>query len=792
MSRKKASKLKTGRKRKVSRYFLIGLGVFLIFLLIGGIATYISVKPYLSEIEKESASRLKTLDASVFKNKEDTKIYGAGGELIRELNVNNFVYANLSDVSPYLKDGYVAVEDKRFWEHEGIDPQAILRAGLSILKSREITQGGSTITQQLIKNKLLTQEQTVKRKLMEMYIAPKVEETYSKAEILEYYINTNFYGNRCTGAESASRYYFGKSAKDLKPEEAALLMALSNGPSRYDPLKQKEASLEKRNQILGIMKDGGVISESQYASAVNTDIQLVLDRESRGKEDFMTSYAIYSSVLRLMEEDGFNFKYRFKNQQDYNEYKVKYAEEYGKYSAMIREGGYEIKTSLDPGVQHMAQLQLDDVLSAYPAVTEEGKYDLQGAAVVVDNSTGYVLAIVGGRGTDDEYNRGFQAVRQPGSSIKPLVVYAPAFETNRYYPSYIMEDKEIEKGPQNYGGKYWGNVSIRKAVEISINTVAYRILQDIGVNNGVSYLEKMRFSTLSEDDRYNGAVALGGFTNGVRVVDMAKGFSTLAMGGLYSENTCIRDILVDGESILSQKTSHSRIYSEDSSYATLSCLKDVINGEYGTGRRLKTEGLDLAGKTGTTNDEKDGWMCGFSPSYSVAVWVGSDMPKPVPNLTAAGQPGEIWRRIMVKLHEGKPELVFLKPNTVEERFVGDDGKPVSVDTGRKDIFPSGYLKEAKSKEVEAAIFLIESGLRDLNPDTVSSIEGALQMAERLSELENLLDKVGGDEYFILKDQIETIKIKLENQKIIKNLSEPEVEFEQEREISDAGPEGYLQ
>ena len=399
---------------------------------------------------------------------------------------------DINHISMNLQNGYIAQEDRRFKNHNGVDWIATFRAGLALIKhGGEVTQGGSTITQQVIKNTYLTQERTFTRKIVEILLAPEIEKKYSKADIMGFYCNTNFYGHQCYGVEAASLYYFGKHAEDLAPEEAAVLIGISNSPSAYDPVSHPNASKNKRDDVLKSMNEVGYLSNEDYEKAVSSPLKIVQKETEGTDENYQSSYAIHCAALELMKMDGFEFQYTFDNKEDYTLYSERYTTAYSEQSDRIRAGGFQIYTSLDSGLQAVLQTQIDASLSGFTELQENGKFALQGAGVIVDNKTNYVTAIVGGRGADDPFNRAYLSARQPGSTIKPLIDYGPAFDTGEYYPTRMVNDHKWEKGPSNSGRRYFGNVTVREALNRSLNTVAWQILEDIGIDFGLSYLGEM-------------------------------------------------------------------------------------------------------------------------------------------------------------------------------------------------------------------------------------------------------------------------------------------------------------
>ena len=636
-----------------------------------GLILYAAVKPELDKCREIAYDKLAQMDRSDFSMLSDTVIYDKDGKQIGLINAGHYQYMDINHISMNLQNGYIAQEDRRFKNHNGVDWIATFRAGLALIKhGGEVTQGGSTITQQVIKNTYLTQERTFTRKIVEILLAPELEKKYSKADIMEFYCNTNFYGHRCYGVEAASLYYFGKHAEDLAPEEAAVLIGISNSPSAYDPVSHPNASKNKRDDVLNSMNEVGYLSNEDYEKAVSSPLKIVQKETEGTDENYQSSYAIHCAALELMKMDGFEFQYTFDNKEDYTLYSERYTTAYSEQSDRIRAGGFQIYTSLDSGLQAVLQTQIDASLSGFTELQENGKFALQGAGVIVDNKTNYVTAIVGGRGADDPFNRAYLSARQPGSTIKPLIDYGPAFDTGEYYPTRMVNDHKWEKGPSNSGRRYFGNVTVREALNRSLNTVAWQILEDIGIDFGLSYLGEMEFQKLSYVDNQVPSLSIGGFTNGVRVVDMAKGYSTLANGGVYNDRTCIVKILHEKEGELTKDMTPfaKQVYRSDSAFMLTDVLKGTFTSPYGTGRGLGLENdMPAAGKTGTTNSSKDTWFCGYTPYYTAAVWVGYDIPRNMPGIYGATYARTIWKNVMDEIHQGLPPLDWEQPDTVERR-----------------------------------------------------------------------------------------------------------------------------
>lgn len=718
--------------------FLGLLTACLLILALAGLGIYAYVKPELDYCRQVAYDKLAQMDRQDFSKLPDTAIYDKDGNQIGLINAGHYEYVDISHISMNLQNAYIAQEDRRFKSHTGVDWIATFRAGLALIKhGGEVTQGGSTITQQVVKNTYLTQERTFTRKIVEILLAPEIEKEFSKADIMEFYCNTNFYGHRCYGVQAASRYYFGKEAQDLTVYEAATLAGISNSPSAYDPVSHPGASKKKRDDVLKSMNEVGYLTGEEYEKAVSAPLS-VLQQQSEGTdENYQSSYAIHCAALTLLKMDGFEFQYVFSDKEDYDAYMERYQAAYSEKSDLIRAGGFKIYTSLDSTIQQTVQDALDSGLASYTELQENGKFALQGAGVVVDNRTNYVVAVVGGRGADDQYNRAYLSARQPGSTIKPLLDYGPAFDTGEYYPARLVNDHKWENGPSNSGGSYYGNVTVREALNRSLNTVAWQILEDIGVDYGLDYLGKMQFQKLSYVDSGVPSLSIGGFTNGVRVVDMAKGYSTLANNGVYSGRTCITRILHehDGELTKDLQDSAIRVYEEDSAFMLTDILKGTMTAPYGTGQGLSLEGgMPAAGKTGTTNSSRDTWFCGYTRYYTAAIWVGYDIPRDMPGIYGKTYAGKIWKTIMDQLHTGLPLLDWEQPETV---VLQADPK-----SGRTDLMSTtAQLRAQQSladKQQEKLAGELRAQVEEFEGIVISTVEDTYKVREQYASLTSRL------------------------------------------------------
>ena len=722
---------------------LLTCGLILCVLI--GLLIYAKVRPELDHCREVAYDKLAQMQRQDFHMLSDTEIYDKNDQLIGLINAGHYEYVPISQISMNLQNAYIAQEDRRFKCHTGVDWIATFRAGLALIKNRgEITQGGSTITQQVVKNTYLTQEQSFTRKIVEILLAPEIEKKYSKADIMEFYCNTNFYGNHCYGVEAASRYYFGKDASDLESYEAAVLVGISNSPTAYNPVRNPEASLKKRNDVLHSMLEVGYLSEDAYESAISQPLSIVQEESEGSNENYMSSYAIHCAALALMKLDNFQFQYIFKDKSDYDTYMENYQATYTEKADDIRAGGYRIYTTLDQDLQTALQSQLDNVLSPYTELQDNGKYALQGAGVIVDNMTNSVVAVVGGRGTEDVYNRAYLSARQPGSTIKPLIDYAPAFDTGEYYPARLVNDHKWENGPSNSGGSYYGNVSVREALNRSLNTVAWQILTDIGVDYGLNYLGEMEFQKLTYIDNGVPSLSIGGFTNGVRVVDMAKAYSTLANGGVYNDQTCIRriDHEHNGELTKNLKAHSQVVYQQDSAYMLTDILKGTLTESYGTGYGLALENdMPAAGKTGTTNSSKDTWFCGYTRYYTTAIWVGYDTPRAMPGIYGKTYAGKIWKQVMDQIHEGKEPLDWEQPATVE---MTTDSK-----SGITDLFSATLHERAEQslhdKEQRKLEEDLETAVTAFEDKTIETVEDTYWVKEQYQSIISKLNLMDGSD-----------------------------------------------
>ena len=672
------------RKQKKHRlfWFIIKLQIVLMLVVVAGLFVY-SYGGYatqLQEIRREAIRMVRESDEYTFVPSQTSIIYDAEGEVISYIKgEKQSDYVEYEDIPAYFISAMISIEDKRYYQHDGIDYVAILRSAKSIIETKSLSQGGSTITMQLARNIYLSTEKSWERKIKEMFIAAELEKLYSKNKIMEYYLNNIYFSNGYYGIEAACKGYFNCELNDLSLSQIAFLCAIPNSPSYYDPLVNFENTIARRDRILKNMYEDGKIKDTVYLAAVHEDIELEMEvsTEQSLRNNYVDTYVYYCATRALMEKKGFVFQEYFSSEDEKKKYYEDYDELYADCQKQIFAEGYQIYTSIEMDKQEALQASVNNVLSGYTSVNEEGVYKLQGAAVCIDNDTGMVVAIVGGREQDIgiyTLNRAYQSFRQPGSSIKPLIVYTPFFEKGNT-PDTLVMDEEIEGGPK--ASYYRGEVTTRYAVEQSLNPVAWGLYEQITPEAGLQYLKNMHFSKIVSRD-YVTATALGGFTKGMSALEMAAGFATLENDGVYRAPTCIQKIVdADNNIIYIDEREGTQIYSETASRMMTDVLQTaMING---TGKDARLEGIPCAGKTGTTNDNKDGWFVGYTRYYTTSVWVGCDLPEEIKELQGASYPAQIWKSFMSYANQGLVPMEFLPYAQLSQEFLDEYYPPEPED-----------------------------------------------------------------------------------------------------------------
>lgn len=616
---------------------------------------------------KEADRIVEASKAEDFRMDEVTYIYAADGGQLAELSSGGgkSSYLTYKQIPKDAVNAFVAIEDRSYWRNIGIDVKGIVRVAIDYITSRgDDMAGASTITQQLSRTIYLTRERKIARKIKEMMVAIRLTKKYSKEEIMEYYVNTVCFSNGIYGLEAAAKAYFGKGASELTLSQTAYLCAIPNRPEYFNPYKHPKRALERRDKILKDMYEEGYLKKSAYEQALQEKIKI--QKTKTEFYNYETTYAVACAVEYLMQLHGFEFRYEFSNQEEYQTYQKAYEAAYNLEKSNLYAKGYTVTTSLETDTQKDLQQALDSNLAfADETNPETNVYELQGAVTAIDNATGKVIAVVGGRSQDNldnvySLNRAYQSYRQPGSSIKPLAVYAPALIYG-YTPETTVYDIDV-KTAQQPGvdiSKLSGQaMPLRSAVEQSKNGVAYSVLYDIKPSFGLSFLTQMKFDRIVPQD-YTLSAALGGLTYGVTTVQMASGYSTLTNRGEYRSPSCLVSMKDNTGKEIYQEEEPISVYTPQAASQMLDILKGVLTN--GTAKSMgwaDSSDIAAAGKTGTTNGSKDGWFCGVTPYYTVAVWIGYDTPRTLENLYGGTYPANVWKDAMLSLTEGLASVNF--------------------------------------------------------------------------------------------------------------------------------------
>ncbi|SOC12603.1 penicillin-binding protein 1A [Ureibacillus xyleni] len=537
------------------------------------------------------------------------------GQLFSEEYVEWRQPIKLEDVPEVVKQLYILSEDKEFFDHIGFNLSAITRAIVVNSSEQSAEQGGSTITQQLVRMRYLSEEKTYERKLTEIFYSYELEQLYDKKEILEMYLNEIYFSNQVYGIGAAATYYFQKPLAQLTIPQMAFIAAIPNNPSLYDPLKNFENTKARQERLLDILAEHDVISEDEAEDFKKETITLKLKRKIQKYPTYST-YVLEELKSLVTQNEG--FKEKLSNATTIEEKQTIQGQINQKINELF-ESGITIETALDPVKQADDEKKISAIL---------GAGSLQASAVVVDNKTREIISLYGGKNYKKyDFHRAFQGVRQPGSAFKPLIVYAPLFETTNYSPDSGVSGGHYCVGnfcPQNYGGGVYGNVSIRTAFKYSYNTSALRLFHQIGVDKGFEYIGKFNFNSIVEQDKTY-AAALGGLTYGVTTMEMADAYTSF-IDGTYQQVHSIRAIKdLHGNTLYSWPQERQAIWSEQTVTNIRSLLQDVITG--GTGRGIRANSSYVGAKTGTTNDFRDFWLAGLTNEYTSAVWIGYDKPQ---------------------------------------------------------------------------------------------------------------------------------------------------------------------
>lgn len=604
-----------------------------------------------------------TLDTDKIQNQSQSSyIYDANGDLITAYTGSeNRDWASYDEIPQDLKDAIVAIEDVRFFYHNGVDVKRLIGAFLSNLMNDDV-QGGSTLTQQLIKNRLLSFERTYKRKIQEAYLALQLEQQYTKPDILEAYLNTIHLGASNYGVKAAALDYFGKDLDELSLRECAMLAGITRYPYHYNPRRcyytvdDPDIINDRTDDVLYQMYIADLITESEYQYALNDTVHIIEESSVLKMYDmpYFVEYVIYDVITHILKQ---------RNMQDTLDNRAKIENE-------IRTNGYRIYTTVDPEVQNIVQDSLanwDD----YPALEDEGSSIIRGdiiqpqaAVVVIDQSTGELKAVVGGRETPEQkktLNRAYQTSMPVGSSIKPIAVYAPAIDKGYSDGTVVpnldlpIEGWDSDKGYPSGGRSMYGPVTLRTAMVNSLNSAtAYTLLELVGLQDSKNYLIDLGVKPSHIFDTGAG-LALG--TSGITPIEMAGAYATIANSGVYLEPLSFRyvldkedNVILDADEIREKR----QVFKPSTAWLITDMLVDAV--EHGTGKKAQIDGMTIGGKTGTNQNARGVFFAGISPYYTTTIWIGHDEYKPLAdNVYASDSAAPLWQYIMEQLLEGKPD-----------------------------------------------------------------------------------------------------------------------------------------
>lgn len=566
---------------------------------------------------------------------QETVVYDHNGDEAGALNLSKADYVTLDQMSSYVKDAVVSTEDKRFYQHHGVDPLGVMRALVGMVMHRgNIVGGGSTLTQQLAKNAFLTQEQTFIRKAKELFMSFELEKEYTKDQILEMYLNNAYFGNGAYGIQNAAQRYFGKNASELDLSESAILAGALKAPSYYNPIDNEEATINRRATVLGLMADNGKISEQDANIASAENITL---------------------VDNYVESTRYRYPYYFDAVMD------EIINTYGISEEDLLNKGYKVYTGLDQKMQ--ADME-ETFANTWLFPTADDGTQAQAASIALDPQTGNVLATVGGRidGRDKHTYRGFnratQMKVQPASTFKPLAVYTLALEEG-YEPNSVLVDEKRSYGADNYTPENWnhqnkGTVTMTEAINQSWNAPAVWLLDQLGLQKGIDKVHQFGIET-TKDDEYLG-IALGGLTKGVSPMEMASAYTTFANQGIRSKGRFVTKIVdATGAVIVDNTTPQTNKVTTPEVADKMTSMLLTVYAPGGGGAASAPAGHTIAGKTGTTettngeDGSKNQWMIGYTPDVVVATWMGYDNPNYSLPLSHQGAVGPLFQLEMTGL-----------------------------------------------------------------------------------------------------------------------------------------------
>lgn len=643
-SNKKAIKERKKSKRGCSVIFLlIMIAIFAGFgAAIGGLFGYLETS---SDID---------LDEYMITDNISTIFYDKDGKQIGMAHSGeNRTVVHLEDIPIDLQKAFISIEDERFYDHNGIDYKRTAGAIFNYVKTLgKGSYGGSTITQQLIKNVTDDRDKSPVRKIREWWRATLLERELSKDQILELYLNTIYFGKDAYGVQAASKVYFDKDVKDLTLAECTLIAGVPNRPTYYNPFTNMENAKRRQKVILGKMLELGYINQEMYDEAIAEEIVVKQGSiQNTSKQIYFVDMVIEDVIEDLVEKENITRAMA---------------------SKMIYGGGLKIYTTMDQKVQDVIdEVYIKEEAEVFKAFKNQSEQP-ESAMVIIDYTNGHIVGIAGGRGEKKE-NRGFNyatmAYRQPGSTIKPLAVYGPALNDKVITAASIVADTphtvnipgSSPWSPTNWYGYYEGNVTIRRAIERSMNIPAVKILQKIGINRSYEALESVGITTLTSEDLNYSPLSLGGLTKGINVREWTGAYGMIANNGLFNQPVSYTKVVDSkGQIVLQNKQNPSRVMSEQSAFVLKDILRTVVTS--GTATTAKLPNMTAAGKTGSTQENVDKWFVGFTPYYVGGVWVGYDERK---EIEVGGEISkQIWKKVMAKLHEGLEDPGFIPPQGV--------------------------------------------------------------------------------------------------------------------------------
>ncbi len=639
----------------------------------------------------------------------------------------------LSNMSEYLPKAYIAIEDERFYKHNGVDIKRTLGAIVTyVLHKGDSSFGGSTITQQLVKNITKEDKKEITRKVKEWAKAVQVERMLSKDQILELYLNILFVGGKNYGVQMGSEYYFNKSASELSLAQCAFLAGINNSPNLYNPYGDKDNTelINKRTKtVLNKMKELSYINEDEYNQAiqeVDGGLAFAKAQSSGNVYSYHTDATISQVIEDVAEAKGISRQL---------------AENY------VYSSGLTIYSTQNTSIQKKMEEEFAKTskytLTSKTIKDENGNYQKsQAAMVVIDNATGYVVGVVGGLGEKTEsrgLNRATQSLRQTGSSMKPLADLVPGIEEKIITAATVYNDAEteFENGkytPKNQG-KFRGYISIRSAIETSQNIPFVKVMVELTPKKSLQYLKKMGISTLDDKNDNTLSLAIGGVYNGISPLEMAAGYETIANNGVYTSPTFYTKVTdSSGNVVLEAKKETTKVMSEDTAYVVKNILTQTVVGGQGTAKYCAISGMDVAAKTGTTNGDKDRWLCGFTNYYTAATWYGFDQPEEV-KFSGNNPAGQLWDNVMTSIHSGLAESRFKATNNIVTATIcADTGMAATEKCVNKyqEIFISGTVPSACSGHTVYQV-CNESGklANEYCPDVATKNTGRLVPKEQL-------------------------------------------------------------